>query len=349
MATTKWSAGADMNRASEKKAGQLNDFFDLVRRIERAALFQSDEDSNHLSSLGGDGLPSNESLRFKINNHLAFPGNPVEKLKNRLNDETASLKKPSDVVVNFMGLTGPSGVLPQHYTRLVMERLKQKDKVLADFLDLFNHRLISLFYRSWVKYRFSTQYESYLLNKRKDPFTRVLQSLSGQHSSQKYDAPIYYGGHFSKTTRSVSALTSILSDFLNLPVKIQTFVGQWLQLNVDDRAMIGSRYRGRNNCLGHGVLLGKFCWDRQSKINVEVGPIDYQSYEQLTPGKKKFEAFKKLINSYVPTHLTIDLLVTVSDPKNIHRKLSDGMRLSQSVWLRGQKKTLIAKQKLHRS
>jgi type VI secretion system protein ImpH len=49
---------------------------------------------------------------------------------------------------------GPSGVLPYNYTELVIDRLRNKDRALAEFLDIFHHRMISLFYQAWEKYRF---------------------------------------------------------------------------------------------------------------------------------------------------------------------------------------------------
>jgi type VI secretion system protein ImpH len=50
-------------------------------------------------------------------------------------------------------------VLPSYYHRLVRRRLRARDRVFRDFLDLINHRAISLFYRAWVKYRFPIAYE----------------------------------------------------------------------------------------------------------------------------------------------------------------------------------------------
>src|SRR4029077_1035792 len=88
------------------------------------------------------------------------------------------------MTVAFMGLTGPSGMLPRHYTELLI-RLEKEEKgpercALRDWFDLFNHRIISLFYRAWEKYRFYIPYErkEYSLGE-PDAFTRALLSLIG--------------------------------------------------------------------------------------------------------------------------------------------------------------------------
>ena len=49
------------------------------------------------------------------------------------------------MTVTFMGLTGPKGVLPSHFTRLLLRRLRAKDATLRDFFDLLNHRRVALF------------------------------------------------------------------------------------------------------------------------------------------------------------------------------------------------------------
>jgi len=324
------SAGITSTRTSE-----WDEFFQLVREIERTAKYHRDVDQP-VSTLGEDGLPSHELLRFKSNNHLAFPGGAVEALRHYLTDDSEPLGERHEVIVNFMGLTGPSGVLPQHYTRLVMERLKQRDTALADFFDLFNHRLISLFYRSWVKYRFPVQYENHAQKQQQDPFTRALKSVSGLYANQEHNAQLYYSGHFSRANKSSTNLGHLLQDFLDMPVTIRSFIGQWLPIKDRDRAVLGSGPLGRNHKLGYGVLLGKRCWDIQTKVNIEIGPVNYETYQTLLPSGRRFNELKSLINNYVPVHLAVDLIFLVTDSVNNSQPLSGGLRLSQNTWLQGE-------------
>ena len=58
---------------------------------------------------------------------------------------------PAKLPVNFLGLFGPNGPMPVHITEYARERqLNAHDPTLVGFLDLFHHRILSLFYRAWA-------------------------------------------------------------------------------------------------------------------------------------------------------------------------------------------------------
>ncbi len=91
------------------------------------------------------------------------------------------------MVVGFMGLTGPSGVLPTLYTdllrRIELEGRGPQKYALRDWFDLFNHRLVTLFYRAWKKYRPYATYRDALRGSttafEDDSITQVLRSVCG--------------------------------------------------------------------------------------------------------------------------------------------------------------------------
>ena len=95
--------------------------------------------------------PRDEAIRFAAEPSLAFPPGNIEEIV-----WEAGVARMN---VTFMGLTGPAGVLPRCYSALLLSRLRERDRTLKDFLDLFNHRFISLFYRAWEKHRFGVAYE----------------------------------------------------------------------------------------------------------------------------------------------------------------------------------------------
>src|SRR5262249_13634518 len=146
---------------------------------------------------------------------------------------------PYEMIVTFMGLTGPKGVLPSYFTRLLLRRLRAKDPTLRDFFDLVNHRRISLFYRAWAKYRFPIALERARSGEltRDAAFPRCLFSLvglgpAGQRGRHELDDHtfIFYGGLFAHHPRSAVALEGMLGYQFGLPVRIEQFRGQWLNL-----------------------------------------------------------------------------------------------------------------------
>jgi type VI secretion system protein ImpH len=129
--------------------------------------------------VGFDGPADREIARFAAHVSHSFPPSQIFEIRA---DKSGRL--PPVVSVAFFGLVGPSGVLPRHYTEALL-RLQRDAKhtekfALRDWLDLFTHRMLSLFLRAWEKYRFYIPYErGQSAEHPPDPFTHCLLSLAG--------------------------------------------------------------------------------------------------------------------------------------------------------------------------
>lgn len=147
------------------------DFFQAVRLFERA--------QPQRRPIGRNGPPAQEVVRLTANVSLSFP--PSSLYEVIAPTEALPVYR---LVLNFFGLFGPSGVLPRHYTEQIIrvERLSRSPEreALRAWLDLFNHRLGSFFYRAWEKYRFWVgQERGELFLAEPDLFTQALYSLVG--------------------------------------------------------------------------------------------------------------------------------------------------------------------------
>lgn len=257
-------------------------FFQAVRLLHR--LFPE------RGSVGLYVPPQREVVRFSVNNSLAFPPGQIHSLEWDNNGQPR-------MVVNFMGLTGPVGVLPIWYTELIRQRLRMKDQTLEAFLDLFNHRAISLFYQAWEKYR---GYVAYERNER-DRLSRCVLSFVGldtpglQNRQQpvKDEAFAFYCGLFSTQTRSATALEQILSDYFEVPAEITQFVGVWRALESGDKCKLESSV-AYSDQLGLGAIAGDEIWDRQSRARIKLGPLTAKQYRSFLPVGDAWEALRSL-------------------------------------------------------
>lgn len=301
-----------------------DDFFELVRNIERLSYAATEEEL--AVAVGCDGPPAAEPIRFHVAQGQAFPGRAVAR----------TWRQPTsgnclEVDVTFFGLTGPSGALPPHYGNLIQARLKQRDSALADFLDLFNHRLIALYYRAWAKYRPTIQYEQRLASDSADAFTQALNALAGQHLLHDSEPRRYYSGHFARRIRSASDLARLIGDFIAAPVYIDGFSGQWIPIAVEHRLRIGTKSNGCNNRLGEGVMAGGRTWDMQSKFAIEIGAIDDDHFAHIGPRGERFTELCQLIESYAPAHLDIELRYLVAGTRR--SRLGRALQLGRNCWL----------------
>jgi len=321
--------------------GQLEqeNFLALVRHYESSFIKSCRDAGLDVSAIGEDGSPSTEAIRFKSVNSLAFSLDDIKVIKNNTRPEQY------EYLVGFMGILGAAGVLPQHYTKLCLERVKKGDVALSDFIRLFEHRLISLYYKSLNKYQLPLQFKENK-NEPADNISSVLKSISGYFNHNV--AQLYYSGYFSKKNRSVENLKMMIADIVAKEITIHSFEGQWLPILDRDRCKIGRE--GINNNLRSGIILGKRYWDIQSLIRVVIHDLSMDQYLQLSQDSPQYQILASVVSAYIPAHINVIFEFRVNDNKGQVSPLGRGLQLSSNAWLGGKNKPkLIAKRTLRKN
>lgn len=295
------------------------EFFQAVRLIERAAAELLRGRAVH--RVGGTEGPVGEAVRFHALASLTFPAGQIAAITGAApTGDSGLIPAPLDMTVPFMGLTGPDGALPEHYTSLVIERahLRLKDYTLREFFDLFNHRAISLFFRAWEKYRFPFAYERRQQEGtlEEDLFTTCLYSVVGMGSRTLRErfafddqAVLYFGGLFAARCRNAVSLEQLLSDYFGMQAEVVQFQGQWLYLPEDTQSSMPSHAcrGGLNLSLGDAAVAGSRVWDVRSRIRIRLGPLSWSQFSTLLPGSPGLRCITELIRLYVGVDLDFDV------------------------------------------
>ena len=193
--------------------------------------------------------PHEDPLRFRSQLSLNFPASEVSDLQFEREGKVSAAGLPlSEVQVTFMGLVGPSGVLPRPYTELLIDRhIQYRDDAAHAFLDIFSHRMTTLFYEAWQKYKFYIEYE----RNGTSNFDRYLLNLVGlgpeaqKQKFEKSDSPLrrelfsYFSGMFAQKPRNSLNLEVMLSFYFSLPFKVKPLAGRWLKLDSSQCTQLG--------------------------------------------------------------------------------------------------------------
>lgn len=302
------------------------DFFQAVRLLERIYPDRR--------PVGQDGDTAKEVIRFRTHQTLSFP--PAE-INDISRDHVRDSDPPPEMTVSFMGATGPSGVLPHQYTELLMERARYKDTALWNFLDIFNHRMISLFYRVWEKHRFPIPYE----RTGSDSFTEYLFSIVGLGTRGlrgRLHLPdqglLLYGGLIAQEPHSASAIQSLLGDYFAVEARVEQFAGQWLELDDENITRLGAA----NSELGESTIAGTRVWDTQSDFRLQIGPLNLRKFEAFLPNGSAFKPLTSLARFLAGLEFDFDvqLIMKASDvPEcSLGTSTDEGPRLGWTSWLK---------------
>lgn len=271
------------------------EFFQAVRVLTH--LFPS------LKLVGTEALPHEEIVRFRSRVGFDYPPSEVHQIE-AVMDETIDRDR-IEMTVNFMGMVGVSGVLPTHYTELVLDRIRHRDTAMWAFLDIFTHRCVSLFYRAWAKYRFPIGYE-----RGEDEFTSYLFDFAGLGTdglrgrmAVDDEALLPYAGLIAQKPHSSNALENIVSDYFGTTAKLEQFFGQWIELSEDDATFIGLR----NCALGSRTIAGTRIWDQQSKFRLRLGPLKFNQFQSFLPNGSAHKPLESIVRLMVGYEVDLDV------------------------------------------
>lgn len=272
-------------------------FFQAVRLLTRLRTAHA--------PVGGWADPSTEVVRFAASTSLGFPASEIQSLA--LPDERGNGEgAPARMTVNFLGLTGPQGVLPHLYTEQAAALARSRDTALRDFLDLFNHRVLSLFYRAWKSHQPAVLQEE----RAEDRLYDHLLDLAGLGTEGLHgrlpvldSALAFYAGVLSLRARPADGLARLVGDYFDVPATVEQFVGEWRRVDARGQCTLdGDDDSGR---LGFGVL-GNAAWDAQARVRLRLGPLTRSQYDAFLPGGDAHEALCALVRLYAAEEVGVD-------------------------------------------
>ncbi len=284
--------------------------------------------------IGQSKRPDDEVIRFGQEVSMAFETSTLSQFIPSTDGKPARLNQ------RFLGLFGPNGPMPLHITEYVRNREHNfHDHTLVRFADIFHHRMICMFYRA----RANTEPTFSFDRPVEDHFSGYVAALAGfaGKSLEKRDAmpdlsKYYYTGYLSSQVKNADGLKAILADFLDLPVKLNEFIGEWLNIETSDLTLLGDSIK--TGQLGVSAVLGSKVWCCQHKFRIIFGPLSQEQYFNLLPSGKHMQTLIAIVQNYVGYEYNWDINLVLRYQEVPLTRLDGRSQLGWCSWL-GQRQT----------
>jgi type VI secretion system protein ImpH len=297
------------------------DFFQAVRLLEIL--------HPQARSPGQGAEPEKEAVRFRSRVGLDFPASEVQNIV-----PSPGPRSPAEMTVNFMGLAGAFGPLAMPDTELVLDRIRSKDFAVRDFLDIFNHRLVSLMYQVRKAHRVALTTQS----PEQTPLAKYLYSCFGMGLAALHGrmgipdrALLYTAGILSQQPRSAVGLERLLACHFQIKVSVRQLAGRWRQLEPSEWTRIGAR--GRNQILGDAAVVGTRVWDQQGSFVIELGPLKQTEFLDFLPMGIAYKSLCELTRFYAGTEFEFAFRLALAAADIPETRLGQS-RLGWTSWLK---------------
>ncbi|MDM0112105.1 type VI secretion system baseplate subunit TssG [Variovorax sp. J22R133] len=300
---------------------------------------------SQLPAIGLASRPQQEPFRLGQSAALTFA--PREIAEVVLPGESQQVRAPGEapprggnnpahpmVRVYGLGLLGPNGALPLHYSELVRERTENhNDSTLADFLDVFHHRYLTHMHRAWAQ----SQAAAGLDRADEETFSRYVARLTGhdpleiRQSALPAHARLAASTHLSRESRNPDGLANTLARFFAVPVQLQEFVMHWIRIDEEDQSHLGKART--SSIMGVGAIAGEVVADRQNKFRLVLGPLTLQQYLRFTPQGQDLPLLVEWVRGFVGYEFVWEVELRVRNDSAPPARLEDKEKLGWSTWL----------------
>lgn len=283
--------------------------------------------------------PQQESFHLGQQASLTFAPREIAKVevKTATRADGAAFTK-THIKLFGLGMLGPNGALPIHFTELVRERVEAKrDTTLADFIDLFHHRAFSHLYRAWAQ----SQSAAGLDRADNETFTPYIARLTGDEPLQVQGSALHpharwaSSAHRVRAARNPEGLVRTLSHYFGVAVQLQEYRLQWMPIELQDLCALGQPRQ--SSALGQGAIAGEFVPDRQNRFRLVIGPLGMDGYLRLTPqgsaSGRDLPALMELVRSFIGFEYVWEIELLIAFDAAPATRLGDTSQLGWSTWM----------------
>lgn len=227
---------------------------------------------------------------------------------------------PARIAVTFFGLAGVNGPMPLSFSEDTLSRqINHNDFMMADFLDIFHHRLLCLLYRSWAAIRPAVSADC----PGQDRFFDYVQAFTPRGER-------YYVHQYVDQRRSAEGLLELLKDHLQVPVRLHQWFGRWSTQGTAEQQRLGG---GNAMQLGLGSLLGRRVWNTQHSVRLTLGPLSMARLEQFLSTAAVLHNLSRLVDDYLGGCFEWDLQLLLADEADTTVHLGSNQPLGLALWL----------------
>nr|WP_269152172.1 type VI secretion system baseplate subunit TssG [Xanthobacter oligotrophicus] len=293
------------------------DFFTVLRRLERVHAGRP--------RIGRSATLRDDFVRLGQNPYLDFPASNLDRVQR---DAAGNFH----ILVRFLGLMGPQGALPLATTAEALSWVEMRDEAFPRFLDILNHRFLTLFFRAWADARPIAQHE----RPDDDRFADYIGSMIGlgRPHYRGLDAvpdaqKLAHAGLIGPAAKSAVRLEFLIAGGLGLDARVEEFVGARLTMDRADRTRLGQA----NATLGDDAMLGSNVFTVSDKIRIVIRTRNLAEYERLLPRGDLALPLADLVLFYLGETMDWDLELVIRTRDIPTARLGRAGLLGWTSWL----------------